>query len=115
MKAAMRDAFKFNEPKKLKKITFSNIAAMKISAILECNSTNSSSAETNLDTVRFYQKCQLKQLGQVASYFAFQEKFKRNREGKYLVAMEKMRQGNRKFERKKTDITYAQRRWIQKS
>ena len=57
MKPAMRDAFKFNGPEKLKKISFNNIAAMRISAILKCNSTNSSSADTNLDTVRFYQKC----------------------------------------------------------
>ena len=40
-----------------KKISFNNIAAMKISAILECYSTNSSLADTNLDIVRFYQKC----------------------------------------------------------
>ena len=39
-----------------KKISFNNIAAMKISAILECYSTNSSLADSNLDTVRFYQK-----------------------------------------------------------
>ena len=32
---------------------------------------------------------------------AVQDRFKRNREGKYLVAVEKMRQGKRKFERKK--------------
>ena len=40
-----------------KKISFSNVAAMKIRAILECYSTNSSLADTNLGTVRFYQKC----------------------------------------------------------
>ena len=36
-------AFDFNGPNKLDKISFNNIVAMKIS--------------TNLDTVRFYQKC----------------------------------------------------------
>ena len=30
---------------------------MKTSAVFECNSANSSPADTNLDTVRFYQKC----------------------------------------------------------
>ena len=40
-----------------KKISFNNIAAMKISAIFECNSANSFLADTNLDIVRFYQKC----------------------------------------------------------
>ena len=42
-----------------KKISFNNIAAMKISAklVLECYSANSSLADTNLGTVRFYQKC----------------------------------------------------------
>ena len=38
---------------------FINIAAMKISAVFDCNSANDSSADTNLDTVRFYQKCYL--------------------------------------------------------
>ena len=32
---------------------------------------------------------------------AVQGRFKRNREGKHLVVVEKMRQGKRKFERKK--------------
>ena len=40
-------------------------------------------------------------LVKVASYLAVQERLKRNRQGKYLVAVEKMRQGKRKFERKK--------------
>ena len=56
LKAAMRVAFKFNGPNKLKKINFTNIAAMKITAVFECNGTNSSAAGTNLDTIRFYQK-----------------------------------------------------------
>ena len=38
---------------KLKKINFNNIVAMKISAALECISTNSTRADTNLDTARF--------------------------------------------------------------
>ena len=46
MKAAMRDAFKCHGPRKFKKFSFNNIAAMKISAILDCNSTNSFSADT---------------------------------------------------------------------
>ena len=33
---------------------------MKINAVFECNSANSSPADANQDTVRFYQKCQLK-------------------------------------------------------
>ena len=93
----MRVAFNFNGPNKLGKISFNNIVAMEISPVFECDSTNSSSADTNLDTVRFYRKCQLKQL---ASYLAVQGRFKRNREEIYLLAMEKMRQRKRKFERK---------------
>ena len=53
----MRVDFKFNGPKKLEKIIFNNIVAMNISVVFECNITNGSSADTNLDTVRFYQKC----------------------------------------------------------
>ena len=37
----MRDAFSFNGPNKLEKISFNNIVAMRISAVFECNSTNS--------------------------------------------------------------------------
>ena len=86
---------------------------MKISAIIECYNTNSSLADTNLDTVRFYQmlvKCYL------ASYLVVQGSFKRNREGKYLVAVEKMRKGKKTSEEKRRDVTYAERRWkLQKS
>ena len=89
----MRIALKCNGPNKLEKISFSNIVALKISAIFECDSTNISLAATNLDTVRFYQKA-------IAS-LAVQGRFKRNREGKYLEAVEKMRQGKRKSKRKK--------------
>ena len=39
-------------------------------------------------------------LFKLASYSAVQGRFKRNREEKYLVAVENMRQGKRKFERK---------------
>ena len=40
----------------------------------------------------------------LASYLTVQGRFKRNREGKYFVAVEKMRQG------KLRDVTYAERR-----
>ena len=49
-----------NRPNKLEKINFKNIVAMKISAVFECDSTNNSSSDTNLDTVRLYQKRYLK-------------------------------------------------------
>ena len=52
----MRGAFNFNGCNKLEKNSFNNILAMKISVAFEFNSTNSSSADTNLDTFRFYQK-----------------------------------------------------------
>ena len=52
----MRNAFNFNECNKLEKNSFNNILAMKISIVFEFNSTNSSSADTNLDTCRFYEK-----------------------------------------------------------
>ena len=91
LKAVMWVAFK------LKKISFNNVAVMKISAVFECNSTHSASVDTNLDTVRFY----LATSYLVASFLAVQGRFKRSKEGKYLVPMEKMRQGKRKFERKK--------------
>ena len=45
----MRVAFSFNGPNKLEKISFNNIVAMKISAVFECNSTNSSLANANTD------------------------------------------------------------------
>ena len=41
---------------KLKKNRVNNILAMKINFAFEFNSTNSSSADTNLETFRFYQK-----------------------------------------------------------
>ena len=44
------------QPNKLEKISFNNIVAMKISAVFKCNSTIRSWADSNLDTVRFYQK-----------------------------------------------------------
>ena len=43
------------QPKKLEKISFNNIVAMKISGLSKCISTHSTPADTNLDTVRFYQ------------------------------------------------------------
>ena len=52
----MRGAFEFNGCNKLEKNSFNNVLAMKISVVFEFNSTNSSSADTNLATFRFYQK-----------------------------------------------------------
>ena len=51
-----RGALNFNGFNKLEKNSFSNILAMKISVVFEINGTNSSSADTNLDTFNFYQK-----------------------------------------------------------
>ena len=56
----MGGAFNFNECKKLEKNSFNNILAIKVSFEFEFNSTNSSSADTNLDTFRFYQNFYLK-------------------------------------------------------
>ena len=39
---------------KFEKNNFNNIFAMKVSVVFEFNSTNSSSANANLDTFRFY-------------------------------------------------------------
>ena len=52
----MRGAFNFNGCNKLQKSSFNDILAMKIIVVFEFNSTNSSSADTNMDTFRFYQK-----------------------------------------------------------
>ena len=52
----MEGAFNFNGCKKLEKNSFNNILTMKISFVFEFNGTNSSSADTNLDTFIFYQK-----------------------------------------------------------
>ena len=41
---------------KLEKNSFNNILALNISVVLEFSSINSFSADTNLDTFRFYQK-----------------------------------------------------------
>ena len=51
----MQIAFNFNGYNRLEKHSFGNIAAVKISAVFEFNSTNSSSAGTNLDTFRLFQ------------------------------------------------------------
>ena len=50
----MRVTFSFNGL--ALSFNFNNMLAMKISAVFEFNSTNSSSADTNRDTLRFYQK-----------------------------------------------------------
>ena len=68
----MRVASNFNGPDKLEKVSFNNIVAIKINAVFECNSINSSSTKTNLDTIRFL--CS------------------------YLVPVEEMRQGKRESE-----------------
>ena len=52
----MQGAFNFNGCNKLEKNSFYNTLAVKISVVLELNSTNSSSANTNQDTFRLYQK-----------------------------------------------------------
>ena len=52
----MRDAFNSNGCNKLEKNSLNYILAMKISAVFEFNSTNSSSVDTNMGTFRFYQK-----------------------------------------------------------
>ena len=52
----MQSAFNFNGWNKLEKKSFYNILAMNISVAFEFNSTDTSSADTNQDTFRFYQK-----------------------------------------------------------
>ena len=53
----MGGVFNFNGCNKLEKNSFNNnILAIKTSFAFEFNSTNSSSADTNLDNYRFYQK-----------------------------------------------------------
>ena len=52
----MRGDFNFNGYNKLEKNSFNNILAMKISIVFDLNSTDSSSADINLDTFRFYWK-----------------------------------------------------------
>ena len=78
----MRGAFKFDGCNNLEKNSFNNILAMKISVVFEFNSTNSSSADTNLATFRFYQKF-YKVVRSLATW-QFKRKFKKNREGKYF-------------------------------
>ena len=77
------------------------VVAMKISAAFEYNSTINYSADTNLDTVRFYQESsQLKLLPSSLAALGVYRRFNRNRQGKYTVAVEIIRQEKRKFERK---------------
>ena len=52
----MGSAFNFNGCNKLEKNSFNNTLAMKISFAFKFNSTNSSSADINQDTFRFYQR-----------------------------------------------------------
>ena len=57
LERTMRGAFNFKAcNNKLENNSFNYILAMKNSVTFEFNSTNSSSADTNLDTFRFYQK-----------------------------------------------------------
>ena len=71
---------------------------MKISVVFEFNSTNSSSADTNLDTSRFYQKF-YKVARYLASYFG--GRCKETEQENIWMAVEKMKKGKRKFERKR--------------
>ena len=87
---------------------------MKISVVFEFNSTNSSSADTNLDTSRFYQKF-YKVARYLASYLG--GRCKRNREGKHLDGSGENEKRKKKVRKKKEEIqNYADRRWmLQKS
>ena len=76
---------------------------MKIRVVFEFNSTNSSSADTNLDNFRFYQKFQ------IAPYLAVQRKFKRNKEGKYLNGGGENEKRKEKIRKKKEEIKTMQR------
>ena len=106
----MRVAFNFNGPNKLEKISFNNIIAMKINAIFKYNSTNNPSTDNNLDTVRFYQKCQLKQLGSQVATWRFKEGLK---ETDKVNIWQKWRKRDKEKEiskEKRRDVTYAERR-----
>ena len=95
----MRDALNFNGCNKFEKNSFNNILAMKISVVFEFNNTISSSPDTKLDTFRFYQK-----FHKVARYLAtwqFKEGLKETEKENILTAVEEMRKGKRKFERKR--------------
>ena len=52
----MRLGFNLNGCKKVEQKDLNNIMAMTINVTFEFCSTNRSSADTNLDTFRFYQK-----------------------------------------------------------
>ena len=56
LERTIQDVFKFNECNKVEKNSFNNIVALKSSVAFEFNRINSSSADTSLDTFRFYQK-----------------------------------------------------------
>ena len=95
----MRGAFKFNGCNKLEKNGFNNILAMKISVVFEFNSTNSSSADTNLATFRFYQKFYIVDRW-LATWQFKKESLKETEKENILMAVEKMSKRKRKFERK---------------
>ena len=67
---------------------------MKISVVFEFNSTNSSSADTNLATFRFYQKF-------YKTWQFKKESLKETEKENILMAVEKMSKRKRKFERKR--------------
>ena len=92
LERTMGGPFNFNGCNKLEKNSFNNILAMSVSFVIEFNSTNSSSADTNLDTFRFYQ--------QIVATWQFKEGLKEAEKENIWIAVEKMRK--RKFERKKT-------------
>ena len=99
----MGGAFSFNGCNKLEKNSFNNILAIKISFVFEFNSTNSFSAHTNLDTFRFYQKILMKVARQLAN-LQLKEGLKEIENEKIWMAVEKMRKGKRRFQRKKKYI-----------
>ena len=68
---------------------------MKISVVFEFNSINSSSADTNLDTLAF-----IKNFRQLATW-QFKESLKETEKENIWMAVEKMRKGEKKFERKR--------------
>ena len=94
LERTMGGPFNFSGCNKLEKNSFNNILAMSVSFVIEFNSTNSSSADTNLDTFRFYQ--------QIVATWQFKEGLKEAEKENIWIAVEKMRKRKRKFERKKT-------------
>ena len=85
---------------------------MEISVVFEFDSTNSSSADTSLDTFRFYQKFQLKQL----ATWQFKEVLKETEEENIWMTVEKMGKEKESSKERGRNINYADRRsMLQKS